>query len=240
MKLIFLGTRGNIELRSPVHCCHSALMVVHHRKRLMIDCGADWEPKLSSLAPDVILLTHAHPDHAFGLRNGASCPVYATEPTWKDIGRFPITDQRIIRPRANFEVAGILVEAFRVVHSLLAPAVGFQVSCGSTRFFYVPDVLEIGDRREALEGVQLYIGDGARLTRPLLRYSHRKPIGHTSILTQLEWCEDAGISRAIFTHCGTELLKPRPDAVEKRVSTMGSEHRLRATVAFDGLQVSLG
>jgi phosphoribosyl 1,2-cyclic phosphodiesterase len=239
LKLIFLGTRGNIEVRTPLHRCHSALMIAHDRKQVMIDCGADWAGKLRSLSPDALLLTHAHPDHAFGLREGARCPIFATEATWKEIGAFPITDRRVIRPRAGFEVAGIRVEAFPVVHSQLAPAVGFQVNCGSIGFFYVPDVVEIEERRDALAGVQLYIGDGARLTRPLVRHSDGYPIGHTSIRTHLGWCEEAGITRAVFTHCGTEVARADPDLVDEEVSAMGVEHRLSAAVAFDGLQLSL-
>jgi glyoxylase-like metal-dependent hydrolase (beta-lactamase superfamily II) len=38
----------------------------------MIDCGADWLGEVDRVAPDVIVLTHAHPDHAGGLRKGAA------------------------------------------------------------------------------------------------------------------------------------------------------------------------
>ena len=32
----------------------------------MIDCGADWLKRLPCVAPTAIVITHAHPDHAFG------------------------------------------------------------------------------------------------------------------------------------------------------------------------------
>jgi glyoxylase-like metal-dependent hydrolase (beta-lactamase superfamily II) len=48
----------------------------------MIDCGADWLARLKAVAPSAIVITHAHPDHAFGLARGAPCPVYATAETW--------------------------------------------------------------------------------------------------------------------------------------------------------------
>ena len=35
----------------------------------MIDCGLDWLGKFEKLQPDAIVLTHAHPDHAWGLKN---------------------------------------------------------------------------------------------------------------------------------------------------------------------------
>ncbi len=50
MKLTFLGTRGEIEART-----------------------------LERQRPAAIVVIHAHPDHAWGLRDGAPCPVWATE-----------------------------------------------------------------------------------------------------------------------------------------------------------------
>jgi hypothetical protein len=42
MKLRFLGTRGEIELRTARHHRQSALLVNHRGRALMIDCGLDW------------------------------------------------------------------------------------------------------------------------------------------------------------------------------------------------------
>jgi glyoxylase-like metal-dependent hydrolase (beta-lactamase superfamily II) len=64
MHLHFLGTRGEIEVRTRQHRMHSALLVSHRTGRVMIDCGLDWLRKLRRLRPDAIVLTHAHPDHA--------------------------------------------------------------------------------------------------------------------------------------------------------------------------------
>lgn len=52
----------------------------------MLDCGADWLGRVARLRPSAIVLTHAHPDHAAGLADGAPCPVYATAETWDRIG----------------------------------------------------------------------------------------------------------------------------------------------------------
>ena len=50
-------------------------------------------------------------------------------------------------------------------HSILAPAVGYRVSAGHACIFYAPDLIFIHDRAAALKEVQIYIGDGATLTR---------------------------------------------------------------------------
>lgn len=68
MKLTFLGTRGNIEARTDRHRKHTSLEVSYRRKRVMIDCGGDWRSELDELRPAAVILTQAHLDHAFGLK----------------------------------------------------------------------------------------------------------------------------------------------------------------------------
>jgi ribonuclease BN (tRNA processing enzyme) len=64
IELTFLGTRGEIGVRSRQHQRHSALLIEYEGKRIMIDCGADWLDRLGAVAPTAIVLTHAHSDHA--------------------------------------------------------------------------------------------------------------------------------------------------------------------------------
>jgi Beta-lactamase superfamily domain len=165
MHLHFLGTRGEIEMRTRQHRMHSALLVSHRTGRVMIDCGLDWLRKLRRLRPDAIVLTHAHPDHAWGLKNGAPCPVFAPEQTWQTLKGCRVDDCRVLPLRKPERICGVAFEAFAVEHSLLAPAVGYRVSAGRASFFYAPDVVFIHERAAALREVQLYIGDGATVSR---------------------------------------------------------------------------
>jgi phosphoribosyl 1,2-cyclic phosphodiesterase len=205
----------------------------------MVDCGADWLAAVTRIAPAAIVLTHAHADHAFGLARGAACPVYATSETWALIARFPIEDRRIVRPGAPFDVGGVTFEAFEVHHSLRAPAVGYRIGAGPARAFYVPDVAAIERRRAALRGVDLYIGDGATIARSMVRMRGGTPIGHAPIAAQLGWCKAEAVARAIFTHCGSGIVKAATRAVEARIREMGAAAGVAARVAYDGLTISL-
>lgn len=239
MKLTFLGTRGYIDSCSPEHRRHSSLLVSYGSKRVMIDCGEDWLGRLDSVSPHAILITHAHPDHAFGLKEGASCPVYATRECWEALEAFPIAERRVIAEREPFEIGAIGIEAFAAIHSIRAPAVGYGIKAGERVIFYVPDVIDIASRAEALSGIDLYIGDGASLTRPLVRRWEGRIFGHTTVRAQLGWCRETGVRRAIFTHCGKQIVEGDRDAVEAEVGALGRDRGVEATIAFDGLSLRI-
>jgi phosphoribosyl 1,2-cyclic phosphodiesterase len=125
-----------------------------------------------------------------------------------------------------------------VQHSIRAPAVGYRISCGKSVVFYVPDVLSIPDSDRAFANVDLYVGDGASLRRPIQRQHDGTRVGHASVATQIEWCAAAGIRRAIFTHCGTGAVT-HERKTELAVIALGEGLRIDAHVAIDGLKVSL-
>jgi phosphoribosyl 1,2-cyclic phosphodiesterase len=239
MELVFLGTRGEIEQRTRRHGRHSALLLRCGRARIMIDCGADWRGRLAQVAPGAILLTHGHPDHAFGLADGAPCPVYATRETWRLIARYPVACRRTVAVGKAFSISGLGFEAFAVTHSRRAPAVGYRITAGALAIFYVPDVVAIRQRKRALAGVDLYIGDGASLVRPILRQSHGRRIGHTTVRAQLRWCACEGVRNAIFTHCGSGIVGGDARRVGREFRRLARAQGVTAAIAHDGLTVTL-
>jgi phosphoribosyl 1,2-cyclic phosphodiesterase len=235
--LTFLGTRGEIDVRSRRHRRHSALLVEHGNARIMIDCGADWLGRLKTIAPTAIVLTHAHPDHAGGLRRGAPCPVYATAQTHRLLARFPLRDRRIVTPYQPFSIGGVGLEAYKVRHSIRAPAVGYRVSAGTASLFYVPDVAILPNPAKALRGACVYVGDGATMQRSMVRMKDGVPIGHAPIAAQLQWCTKAQVRRAIFTHCGSPVVRGNARALDKKLRSLGREHEVDASFAYDGCRL---
>ena len=238
VNLTFLGTRGEIGVRSRRHRLHSSLLIQHNEARIMIDCGTDWLTRLSSVAPTAIVLTHAHPDHAQGLAKGAPCPVYASRETFDLLHGFPIHDRREMPVKKSVMIDGVRFKAYPVQHSIRAPAVGYRVSVKGARFFYVPDVAGIPEVSNTLRGINVYIGDGATMTRSMVRKKKEELIGHASMTVQLGWCKIAGIRRAIFTHCGSPIVRGKAGALSVAIRRLGHEKGIDARLACDGNRLS--
>jgi len=117
--------------------------------------------------------------------------------------------------------------------------VGYRIAAGRTAIFYVPDVVDVHDRAAALQGVELFIGDGATLTRSMVRRKDGKLFGHTTVRAQIGWCQQAGIPRALFTHCGREIVEGDERTLGPKVAAMGRERGVDAAIAHDGMSVVL-
>jgi len=239
MKLTFLGTRGEIESRTQLHRRHTALAVDYRRRRVMIDCGTDWTNHIDRVRPRAIVITHAHPDHAWGLRAGAPCPVYATPTAWETMANYPIEHHQTLADRSPTAIEGMTFEAFPVEHSTRCPAVGYRIAAGNVTIFYVPDVVYIQSRQDALVGCRLYVGDGATLKRPMVRKRGEHLIGHSPVRTQLTWCEKEGVPEAIFTHCGAQIVDGDEPAIQNELNRWATARNVKARIAHDGLEVVL-
>lgn len=236
MRLTFLGTRANIDAYSHEHRRHSALLAEHGGRRVVIDCGRNWLGRLKQLRPDAIVVTHAHPDHVFGLSRGVSFPVYATRATWERIEHYPINDRKRLSIGKPADICGLQFEAFAVEHSVQAPAVGFRLSDGRATVFYCPDLARICRRHAALTGIAAYLGDGAAITRGILKKRNGVLIGHASIRAQLAWRRREGVERDIFTHCGAAIVGMDALATRARENQLSREFGLHVTIACDGMR----
>jgi phosphoribosyl 1,2-cyclic phosphodiesterase len=241
MKITFLGTRGYIEPSSNRHRMYTAAMIGYRRRNVMIDCGQGWEREWARIRPDAIVVTHAHPDHAFALKSAEPpCPVHATEATWNSLGddcAVPAASRQTLMPRSAREIAGIVFEPFPVLHSTRAPAVGYRITAGRVRVFYVPDVVWIEDRDEAFADIRCYIGDGATIHRNMVRKDKTtgELIGHATVSQQLTWCRKDGVGRMIVTHCGSDIVKDERSA-GREIRELADERGVDVEIAHDGME----
>jgi ribonuclease BN (tRNA processing enzyme) len=221
---------------------HASLLIIHKNKRIMIDCGETYLNKLKKINPDHIIITHAHPDHAFGLKNGAPCPVWATHDSWNILKNFPIEKKfkKLIKINKKQKIEKINFEAFEVIHSIKAPAVGYRISVKKSAFFYVPDVLWIEDRKNALKNIIFYIGDGATIQRNMVRKDKKTNalFGHANIKQQFTWCKKENVRKMIITHCGSDIVKNEKKA-KKIIEDLAAKKEIEFEIAYDGMEFSL-
>ena len=254
MKITFLGTRGNIDAKTKRHKRHTVTVIAHQGKRIAIDWGLDWLGLIEKGdvgAPDAIILTHAHPDHVDGLKHGVLCPVYATRGIWKDLKNFPIKEKRILNLRKSGTIFGIKFEAFSLVHSLHVSTVGYRITAGKATIFCAHDLVAIKQPKAALKNIDLYIGDGASIARPIIRKKNGEPFGHASIKMQLDWLQKYKVQQAIFTHCGSQIVEGDEIMLDKKIKAMADERgigapksqaglkKLHTFIAYDGLTLAL-
>jgi hypothetical protein len=89
----------------------------------------------------------------------------------------------------------------------------------------------------ALHGVEIYIGDGAAVTRSFIRKRGRALIGHSPVRTQLTWCQKEGVARAIITHCGSEIVGGEEREISARLQSIAAERGVEVFIAYDGMKV---
>ena len=165
--------------------------------------------------------------------------MYMTDTTAEFLKRYPI-EKVIIRVKEPFQIGPFIITAFAAHHSIHAPAVGYLITAGKRTLFYVPDLVGIINAKKALTGIDLYIGDGAIITRTLLKRTKNSiPTGHCPISEQLSWCRKYGVSRAIFTHCGSEIVTGDVVAIERKIETLVHEMGVQTTIAYDEMVVGL-
>ncbi len=230
-EIIFLGTKGEIEESAEKHCYHSSMMLVTSSTRFLIDYGLLHRYSLEELKPDVIFITHAHPDHYIWLKEDikTAIPVYLTRETL-DYGRFQPGNPMLVEPGKSLDIRDINVLPYRVIHSLRAPAVGFKLTIPEKTIIYNSDLVDITEKESVLTGVDIYIGDGSSIRANLVRRRDDKLFGHTRITTQINWCRRYGISRIIFIHLGKETLAKEDE--------FAGEHP-DITLAFDGMEIKI-
>ena len=64
-------------------------------------------------------------------------------------------------------------------------------------------------------------------------------IGHAPIVAQLAWCENEGVDRAIFTHCGSAIVRVNARMIEDRISQLGADYGVESRIAYDGLTLTV-
>ncbi|HWC64631.1 MAG TPA: MBL fold metallo-hydrolase [Thermoanaerobaculia bacterium] len=237
MELEFFGTRGYVEESSRTHAGHSAFVVEASGFRLLCDFGENHLGRLGEIAPDAIAVSHAHPDHSWGLREGTAVPVYASAVTHGILAALPIEKRIRVAPGRRRRVGPFSLTLFPVVHSVRCPCAAIRLEAEGRTLLYSGDVVSFPEPDRAFSGVSLYVGDGSTLTGSLVRrHPGGELIGHTTIRAQLGWLGRHGVPRAVFSHFGKGPIEMGDAALRERVAGLAAEKApgCDVAVATDG------
>ena len=243
MRLHFHGTRGYVEESSPSHSGHSAFTIEADGFRLLCDFGENRKGLLGGIRPDAIFVSHAHPDHAWGLREGADAPVYASAITHELLAEMPLAERIVLDPAQGVRVGPFRLTAFPVIHSIRCPGIGARIEVSGRVVVYSGDIVAFHAPAEALADAWLYVGDGSSLTTSLVR---RQPggvlVGHTTVRAQLGWLAKAGVPRAVFSHFGSGPIGMGDEDLAEALSALAADRAPACEVlaAKDGLELEFG
>lgn len=229
-KLVFLGTKGEIEEENPLHRFNSSLLVIFQDFKLLIDHGLT-SPDLAQISPSAILITHSHPDHFAWLKKDVPYEgkIYVSLPT---LNQAKFTKNfEVFKEYQKFTIGPFSVLPYPVIHSLLAPTVGFRIEIERKEFVYNPDII-VMEKKDILEKVSLYIGDGSSFKTNLVRRKKDQLFGHTRMKTQVNWCKQYQIPQVIFTHLGKEVINLPAQDLENLLS----DSQVSVKIAYDGME----
>jgi len=241
--IAFHGTKGYVPESSRRHAGHSAFVLEEKGFRLLCDFGENRKGLLGRIRPDAIFVSHAHPDHGWGLWEGTDVPVYASAVTHELLRELPLLNRVVLAPEEPAAIGPFRLTALPVIHSIRCPCVGARIAVGDYTLVYSADIVAFEDPASALSGANLYIGDGSTLTGSLVR---RHPsgvlIGHTTVRAQLGWLARHGVMRAVFSHFGTGPIEMGDEALGKALEELAAANPpgCAVTAAHDGLEMEAG
>ncbi|HEY1434035.1 MAG TPA: MBL fold metallo-hydrolase [Thermoanaerobaculia bacterium] len=243
MRLQFYGTKGYVEQSSRAHAGHSAFVLETDGFRLLCDFGENRKRMLSKVRPDAIFVSHAHPDHGWGLWEGTDVPVYASAVTHELLRELPLLHRVVLAPSEISAIGPFRLATHPVIHSVRCPCVGARIEAGGFTLVYGADLVAFEDPEAALAGADLYLGDGSSLTESLVR---RHPsgalVGHTTVRAQLGWLARHGIVRAVFSHFGAGPIEMGEEALAAALEKLAAANPpgCAVTAAYDGLEMEVG
>lgn len=230
MKIKVLGTRGEIEPSLPYHSRHTGVMV---DGKILLDLG---EKEFLDQDPNIILITHLHPDHAYFIENDqklkTDIPIYAPEQS----------DQ------ANLKVIGapIKFEDYKITpvpthHSKKVKSVAYLIEKNNQSILYTGDMIWINKEYWDLwNKPDLVITEGSFIRKGGMIRRDKETgaiYGHIGIPDLLKFFEPQ-TNRILFIHFGSWFYKDTQKSREK-IQELAEDYDLEAMVGYDGMEVEL-
>lgn len=250
MKIVFLGTKGEIDKENSNHRNHSSILVISNSgQKLLVDVGVDRDWKIENIKPDYIVITHSHKDHIGGLKEeDPNCDIYATRltfdtctPSWiehfKKENRLKILESEQTNTLGDFKITPI-----PVLHSVKHPMDILLIEVDNKRIIYAPDMRWIKkDKQEKyLKNIDVWIGDTSTIDKSITRRDKDtgEIYGHLSVRELLDILEENDIRHLILTHLGEEAVGMGDRELKEKIEDLVGDRDIKITVARDKMEIS--
>jgi ribonuclease BN (tRNA processing enzyme) len=242
-RLIFPGTKGEIEEENEFHKFHTSLIMEYKKTKILFDFGLKHSPVLDEKINefDAIFITHSHPDHYIWAieypTQRIKVPVYLTPVTYFSSNRRP-ENFILVKSGNEYKIKDIVVEPLEVIHSIRSPAVCYKI-INSKVVLYAPDLVDINNSKEAVfKGIDILVADGSTLNINMVRRKNDQLFGHAMIKTVVNWCKKYGIPRLVITHLGKQMVRTAEEEIIEKIRQY-SEGKLDFSIAHDGMIIDV-
>jgi ribonuclease BN (tRNA processing enzyme) len=230
MKIKVFGTRGEIEPSLPYHSHHTGVMI---DDKILLDLG---EKEFLNQKPEIILITHLHPDHAYFIESDeklkTDIPTYAPEQS-------DLANLKAIESPIKFEEYKLT--PIPTHHSKKVESVAYLIENNNQSILYTGDMVWINKEHWDLwDKLNLVITEGSFIRKGgrVRRDKETGQIyGHTGIPDLLKFFEPH-TDRILFIHFGSWFYKDTQKAREK-IQELAENYDLEAMVGYDGMVVEL-
>jgi len=223
-RLTFLGTRANTDATSPYHSKHSGLLL---NERILFDFG---EEEFLQYEPEVVFVTHLHPDHAVFILEDieVEVPIYVPEES----------DEAEVRVMPDIvDLETWTVSSVPVIHSKLVESLAYLIE-GEHRILYTGDMVWIEKKyHDAFGKLDLVITDGSFIREGGRVMGDKKGNiwGHKGIPDLVDFFKPY-TEHIVFTHLGKWFYG---NATESRREVQSLSTEVKLDLAYDGMVLDL-
>jgi ribonuclease BN (tRNA processing enzyme) len=235
MHLKILGTRGNVGLSAPYHSKHSGVMI---DDKILLDAG---EAEFLENEPDLALITHMHPDHAFFADSEIRLSDHISKKSKVFApGKAGTGMVREISAGWEKEFRAYNIRALDAVHSQNVSSLAYLVwkkeGGSSKKVLYTGDIVSLSDE---FEKVNLVITDGSFFRKGGLVRKTRKgePYGHAGIPDLMEMFADK-TEKMLFMHFGSWFYRDI-ESSRRKIQNLADEKGITALVGYDGMELEV-
>jgi ribonuclease BN (tRNA processing enzyme) len=229
MQITVLGTRGEIDDAAPTHARRSGILI---DSAVLFDIG---EREYLDLNPEVIFVTHLHPDHAFFVVEPApiDAPLYGPESFDNGV--------RVEEIHTPLTIRGLTVTPIPTHHSKRVKSAAYLITDGEKRCLYTGDLIWINkEYHPMLEGTDLVITDGSFLRKGGRVFRDRETgqiYGHAGI-PDLIRLFSAFTREILFVHFGNWFFADIEASVTA-IERLGDAEGIHACAGYDGMAIDL-